>query len=87
REVVRRPTIESWDALAWVHHRRGELTEALAASDRALAWGSPSPTIEYHRARILEALGRPREAAPWLERATADPGLLDPSARIDLGSR
>ncbi len=87
RDVARRPAIESWDALAWVHYRRGEVEEALAASDRALSWGSPSPTIEYHRARILEALGRGPEAVALLERATADPGLLEPGARIDLASR
>ena len=87
RDVARRPAVESWDALAWVHYRRGEAAEALAASDRAVAWGAPSPTIEYHRARILEALCRRAEAQPWLVRATADPRLLDPGARIDLGRR
>ena len=87
RDVARRPTVESWDALAWVLYRRGEAVEALDASNGALAWGAPSPTIEYHRGRILEALGRRDEAASWLLRATADPRLLDPGARIDLGAR
>jgi tetratricopeptide (TPR) repeat protein len=87
RDLARRPTIESWDALAWVLYRRGTTVEALAASDRAQAWGAPSPTIEYHRGRILEALGRHDEAATWLLRATADRRLLDPGARIDLGTR
>ncbi len=86
RDLARRPAVESWDALAWVHYRRGEMEAAIAASDRALSWGSPSPTIAYHRARILEALGRDMEAARWLERATEVPGLLDPAARIDLAA-
>ncbi|HUP00762.1 MAG TPA: tetratricopeptide repeat protein [Gemmatimonadota bacterium] len=58
RDVARRPAVESWDVLAWVRFRRGELQAALAASDRAFAWGAPSPTMEYHRARILAALAR-----------------------------
>ena len=83
RDVRRRPTVESWDVLAWVRFRRGELGKALAASDRALAWGAPSPTMQYHRARILASLGRSLEAAPLLERALEEPALLDPHARIE----
>jgi tetratricopeptide (TPR) repeat protein len=84
RDVRRRPTVESWDVLAWVRFRRGDLVEALAASDRAFAWGSPSPTMEYRRARILASLGPRRgEAAPLLERALEEPALLEPGARIE----
>ena len=83
RDVRRRPTVESWDVLAWVRFRRGELREALAASDRAFAWGAPSPTMEYRRARILASLGRDLEAAPLLERALAEPAMLEPSMRIE----
>ncbi|HET6342538.1 MAG TPA: tetratricopeptide repeat protein [Gemmatimonadota bacterium] len=86
RDVRRRPTVESWDVLAWVRFRRGDLVEALAASDRALAWGSPSPTMEYRRARILASLGRRGEAAPLLERALEEPALLEPGARIEGGT-
>ncbi|MGH7573279.1 MAG: hypothetical protein ACREMK_15760, partial [Gemmatimonadota bacterium] len=84
RDVARRPTVESWDVLAWVRYRRGELGEALVASDRAFAWGAPSPTIEVHRGRILEGLGREREAAPLLERALAEPARLEPCTRMEV---
>jgi len=83
REVERRPTVESWDGLAWVRFWRGELAGALAASDRALAWGSPSPTMEYRRGRILMAIGRRAEGRALIDRALADPSLLEPEARID----
>lgn len=84
REIARRPTIESFDLLAWVHYRRGELEAALAASDRALAAGSPSPAVEYHRGRILEALGRWAEAEPLIRRALEQRSLLPPHARAPL---
>jgi hypothetical protein len=87
RDVNRRPTIESFDVLSWARYRRGELVEALAASDQARRWGSPTPTMDYHRGRILEALGRGVEAAALLERALAHHTLLAPHVRQDLASR
>jgi tetratricopeptide (TPR) repeat protein len=77
RDVARRPAVESWDVLSWALFRQGRLTAALGASDHAVRWGAPSPTMEYHRALILEALGRDAEATPLLQRALARPDLLD----------
>lgn len=87
RDVTRRPTVESYDLLSWVRYRRGEPVPALAASDRARGWGSPTPTMNYHRARILQALDRGAEAAPLLRRALADTTLLAPHVRRELASR
>jgi tetratricopeptide (TPR) repeat protein len=87
RDVARRPAVESYDALSWVRFRRGELAEALEASERARAWGSPSPTMDYHRACILEALGRTQEAGALLTAALERPSLLEPHARLDLAER
>lgn len=87
RDVEHRPSVESYDVLSWVRLRRGELREALAASDRARAHGSPSPTMHFHRGRILAALGRTAEADSLLRRAAADPGLLEPHARLALAAR
>ncbi len=84
REIARRPTIESLDLLAWVRYRRGEPREALAASDRALSIGGASPTLEYYRGRILQALGRPADAEPLLRRAKAQRSLLPPHARLEV---
>lgn len=87
REVARRKTVDSYDVLSWVRYRRSELVAALEASDSAMAWGSPSPTALYHRARILEALGRSGEAAPLLASALERPDLLDPHARLHARQR
>ena len=84
RDVARRPAVESYDVLSWVLFRSGEPAQALAASDRARSWGAPSPTIEYHRARILKALGRDTESAALLQVVLARPSLLDPQALGEL---
>jgi len=84
RDVARRPAVESWDVLSWALLRRGDLDAALVASDSARAWGAPSPSMDYHRARILRALGREVEAAGLLTRALADPTLLEPTIQQDL---
>jgi tetratricopeptide (TPR) repeat protein len=86
RDVRRRPVVESWDVLSWVRFQRGELGQALAASDSAAAWGAPSPTMQYHRARILRALGREGEAAPLLREALRRPDLLEPEARREVAA-
>ncbi|HEV8382997.1 MAG TPA: hypothetical protein VGQ29_15525 [Gemmatimonadales bacterium] len=84
RDVARRPAIESYDVLSWVLFRRGDLTAALAASDQARRWGTPTPTMDYHRARILEALGRTAEAEALLQPVLAQPSLLEPGAAWEL---
>jgi tetratricopeptide (TPR) repeat protein len=84
REVARRPTSESHDLLAWVHLRRGELAQALAASDRAAEWGEPGPTMSVHRALILAAGGRSGESSVLLAAAASRPTLLAPHARRAL---
>ncbi|MGE0439072.1 MAG: hypothetical protein AB7L66_11040 [Gemmatimonadales bacterium] len=87
REVVRRPTAESWDLLAWVHYRRGEFGAAETASDSAAARGGGTATMAYHRARVLGTVGRMAEAAELDREATADPTLLAPHVRRDLTAR
>jgi hypothetical protein len=84
RDVGRRPTVESYDVLSWVRFRRQELDQALVASDSARRWGTPSPTMDWHRGRILAALGRQAEAAPLLRSASEHPTMLAPHARRDL---
>lgn len=84
RDVARRPAAESWDVLSWVLFRHDDLPEALAASDSARAWGAPSPSMDYHRARILQAFSRDTDAAGLLTSALADPSLLDPTIQLEL---
>src|SRR6058998_1720677 len=84
RDVARRPAVESYDVLSWVLFHRGDIVQALGASDQARAFGSPTPTMNFHRARILEALGRTTESATLLQPVLAQPSLLEPGAAWEL---
>src|SRR2546422_10201243 len=84
RDVARRPAVESYDVLSWVLYRREDMAAALAASDQARRWDTPTPTMDYHRARILEALGRTAESAALLKPVLAQPSLLEPGAAWEL---
>jgi tetratricopeptide (TPR) repeat protein len=86
RDVARRPAVESYDVLSWVLFRHADLHGALAASDGARRWGAPSPTMDYHRARILAALGRDAEVAALMARALERPSLLEPHVHEELRS-
>jgi hypothetical protein len=84
RDVERRPAVESWDVLSWAYFRRGDLESALIAAERASGWGAPSATMDYHRARILQAMGRDDVARPLLKKAIVDPAQLDHATRMLL---
>ena len=87
RDVARRPAIESYDVLGWVLYSRGDLVAALAMSDQARRWGSPTATMDYHRGRILAALGRAAEAAVLLKPGLVQPSLLEPGTETAHGRR
>ncbi len=77
RDLERRPSIETYGVLSWVRLQRGELAEALEASNQSRRWGEPSPTNDYMRARVLAALGRTDEARQLFDNVLADPTQLD----------
>lgn len=75
-EVEARPGPQAWDALGWALLRAGQPTEALAAAERALGWGTREPELLWHAGLAARAANDPR-AADWLDQAAA----LDPSLR------
>ncbi|MFC9328828.1 tetratricopeptide repeat protein [Kitasatospora sp. NPDC057015] len=66
-----RPFLEMHDAYAWALHVNGRDQEALAQSDEALSLGTRNALFHYHRARILQGLGRAAEGRTELETALA----------------
>ena len=87
RDTERRSSTEAFEVLSWVHLTRGELKQALEASNSSRRWGQPSATSDYSRARILEGLGRADEALPLYASALADPTQLDHHVLQELWSR
>ncbi|MGH2604085.1 MAG: hypothetical protein ACRDJ9_32455, partial [Dehalococcoidia bacterium] len=85
REVERRPTVESWDLLSWTRLRSGDVRGALQAAETARRRGTPSGTMNYHFAVILDSLDRPAEAAAVRAAVLlADPSTLEPHVRLAI---
>jgi tetratricopeptide (TPR) repeat protein len=79
-ERLRRDDIYTEDALAWAFYRKGQLVEALAASRRAVALGTPDARLLYHAGAIALATGDTVRGLALLRRALAcNPGF-DPVA-------
>ena len=75
-----RNDVYSYDALSWVLYKNGDLPEAVKASEKALALGTPEPSFYFHAGMIAAANRDPGAARRHLERALS----LNP--RFDAGS-
>lgn len=69
RELAARQDIYAYDTLAWVLYRLGRYDEAWAASDKALALGTPDAALHYHAGMIAAAQGDRAAATAHLGRA------------------
>jgi len=77
-ELAARQDIYAYDTLAWALYRAGRLDEAAAASQRALAQGTPDAALYYHAGLIAAARGDTPAAIAQLQRA------LDLNPNFDL---
>ncbi len=68
-ELAARQDIYAYDTLAWALYRLGRLDEARAASDRALALGTPDAQLHYHAGLIAAAQGDAGRATTLLRHA------------------
>jgi tetratricopeptide (TPR) repeat protein len=84
QELETRGDALTLDALAWALRSAGEVEEARAFSDRALAQGTVDARLLYHAAAIATDLGRRDDAARALTRARAIEQMLLPSERAAL---
>ena len=69
RELERRADVFTLDAAAWSLASAGQVREASALIDRALAEGTEDGRLFLHAAVIAAADGRPRDAARWERKA------------------
>ena len=68
-DLKNRPSSESYDTLAWVLHKSGDIENAYAAATKAVAWGRPEPTVLYHSGIIMWDFGEKEQAQVLLEAA------------------
>ncbi|MBA2732814.1 MAG: tetratricopeptide repeat protein [Acidobacteria bacterium] len=71
RERETRSDIYTYDALAWVLYKRGELAEAKKSIDEAMRLGTRDARIFYHAGMIYKAIDDPQTAAKYLKLALA----------------
>jgi len=69
KELEVRHDIYTWDALAWALFKNRKLTEAAAASQKALQFGTRDSLLLFHAAMIAEGLGNRKQAHSELEEA------------------
>ena len=69
KELDVRHDIYTWDALAWALYKNGKLTEAAAASDKALRLGTQDSLLLFHAGMIAEAMTRHDQARMDFKRA------------------
>ena len=68
-DLKNRPSSESYDTLAWVLYKSGDIESAYEAAMKAVAWGSPEPTVLYHSGIIMWDFGENEKAQVLLEAA------------------
>jgi tetratricopeptide (TPR) repeat protein len=75
-----RPGLGVEDAYGWALYRAGRTAEARAASDRALAHGTPEPRFLYHAGAIRLAQGDREAGTALVRRALSLNPAFDPLA-------
>lgn len=71
REVDSRPTPETFDWLAWVFYKKGEIRKALQISQEKVYRHTGSPEAMYHTAIIFAAADLKQEALALFQECTA----------------
>jgi tetratricopeptide (TPR) repeat protein len=77
-DLAIRHDIYAHDTLAWALFKAGQLDEAAAEAEAALALGTKDPRLAYHAGMIAAAQGRTDQARSLLERALEGAAYLPP---------
>ncbi len=79
KEVENRPTPQSYDLLAWVYFKKGDINMALGIVDTYIIGKTFVPETLYHAAEIYKAAGRINDLQPLKEELLASSYELGPS--------
>ena len=82
-----RPSSESYDTLAWVLYKSGDIENAYEAAIKAVAWGSPEPTVLYHSGIIMWDFGEKEQAQVLLEAALENGQELEAAVVADIRAK
>jgi tetratricopeptide (TPR) repeat protein len=69
KELEVRHDIYTWDSLAWVLYRNGQLQEAAQAIDKALSLHTNDSVLLFHAGMIYHGLAKDSDAEAFLSRA------------------
>ena len=69
KELEVRHDIYTWDALAWVLYKNGNLSQAAKASEKAMRLGTRDSLLLFHAGMIAEGLGQQEQARMELKQA------------------
>ena len=69
KELEVRHDLYTWDILAWVHFKNGNVAEAAEAVEKALALGTQDALLDFHAGMIELQLGRSERAQKLFEQA------------------
>ncbi|MGH9656943.1 MAG: tetratricopeptide repeat protein, partial [Bryobacteraceae bacterium] len=78
-ELKVRQDVYTYDALAWVLLKNGQIARAQEAIHKALRLNTPEPSFYYHASRIASAQGNEEEARRLMERARSLHPMFDPA--------
>ncbi len=86
-DLENRPSSESYDTLAWVLYKGGDIENAYEAAIKAVAWGSPEPTVLYHSGIIMWDFGEKEQAQVLLKAALENGQELEAAVVADIRAK
>jgi tetratricopeptide (TPR) repeat protein len=69
KELEVRHDVYTWDVLAWVLYKNGQMEEASAAMKNALTLNTNDPLLLFHAGMIYHSLGKDSDSEQFLSRA------------------
>ncbi|MBV6647164.1 MAG: hypothetical protein KI790_17025 [Cyclobacteriaceae bacterium] len=85
-EVIKRPTLQSYDMLAWVYYLKGDLPSAEKTIIHHLEGKTEEPMVLYHMGKIFLARKQEGKSSKYLKKALESSFELGPEITSDIRS-
>ncbi|WP_394750539.1 tetratricopeptide repeat protein [Spongiimicrobium salis] len=83
-EVIYRPSLKSYDLLAYSHFKNGDIDKALEVLEEHVSGVTHEPSILYHKAEIYKAIGDTDKVAQLKKELLEGVFVLQPSMKIKV---